>query len=233
MGGVGWHGEEAPLRRLALLVVSFSVAAVALVVGVVPSPGVLLGLLTFAGAGWLVALDSACRGRSWIRWLLACALVPPIGLPVFVVVALTDRLAGRHGIEAAWPPPWRLPVFGAAVLAIAAAALALAPLKVQGASVSGKGGYASYSGQCGSALTVAIEGYPWPTTDMVTLPGASAARTTVTDRCFKASGHRLALSVLLLIAALVTLAGAALLLDRRLPPTAEPRHGAQPFRHRL
>ena len=61
----------------------------------------------FVAVAFLIAKDSAARGRSGFRWLLACVFLGPLGIFAFVVVAVLDRLAGRRGIESRWTPAGR------------------------------------------------------------------------------------------------------------------------------
>jgi hypothetical protein len=207
---------------------ALSGVAAALLAGIgmllLPSPldwravaGVVVAVGFVVALGVLITQDSAARGRSGWGWLAACALLTPLALPAFVVIAVYDRLRGRRGIEARWSPGGRWYVLGGLVLVVVAAGLAVSPVDVPGVSVSVPGASGSFSGSCSSALSVSLgtgsygrssywqSGAPAVLTD---------ARTTVAGRCSAVASDRMRASGICLGGALV-LALAGLGMNRR------------------
>jgi hypothetical protein len=164
-------------------------------------------LLAFlAGAAALIVQDTAARGRSRWKWLAACALVPPLGLAAFAVVALYDRLHGRPGIEARWDRAGRWYLLGCLILTLASAGLAVSQVTVQSVSVSAPGASAYYSGSCSSALSVFLGAgtYSDPSYWSASAsPVLTAARSTVAGACSAAATDRVRMSAICLGGALL------------------------------
>lgn len=171
-----------------------------------------------AAVAVIVYLDSTGRGRYGGRWVLACILIPPLAVPAFLVVAVTDRLRGRRGIETVWAPEQRWWLMAGVVLTIAAAALAVSSVQVRGASVDGQGVSGSFSGACGSALSVVTGtgAYGAATLGPQPPPALVAAQATVSQRCSAAAGRRVGGSALCLGGAFcLALIGASVASRRR------------------
>jgi hypothetical protein len=158
------------------------------------------------GVAALIAQDAAARGRSGWKWLTACALVPPLGLPAFAVVAVYDRLRGRTGIEARWDRAGRWYLLGGLILTVASAGLAVSQVTVQSTSVSAPGVSGYYSGSCSSALSVFLGAGPYsdpPYWSADTAPTLAAARSTVAGACSAAATDRMSMSAICLGGALL------------------------------
>lgn len=166
----------------------------------------------------LIAWDSVERGRSGWGWLAACVLLAPLALPVFVVVAVFDRLRGRLGIESRWAPAGRWYLLAGVVLAVAAAILAVSQVQVPGVSVSVPGASGSFSGSCSSALSVSLGTGPYsqfPAWPAGAPPVLTAAQATEAGRCSAAAAGRLRTSAICLGGALLlALAGQGLIRRR-------------------
>jgi hypothetical protein len=157
--------------------------------------------------GWVVAAvclivwDSDARGRSGGWWLFACALLAPIGLPVFVVVGVLDRLRGRLGIEARLAPVARWCLLGVVVLAVPGIVHAESQVRVPGVSVSVPGASGSFSGSCSSALDVFLGNGAYshsfygpagaPPVQASTPPVLTNAWATVAGRCSAVAASRM------------------------------------------
>jgi hypothetical protein len=159
----------------------------------------------------VIVRDSAARGRSRWGWLAACALLAPLAVPAFVVVAGYDRLRGRLGIESRWSPAGRWYLLSGLVLALVAGGLAVSWVQVPGLSMSAPGASGSFSGSCSSALAVSLGagmyGDPsyWPADEPRVL---TTARATVAGRCSAAADDRMTAGAVFLGGALLlTLAG--------------------------
>ena len=180
-------------------------------VAVLVAAGALLGWRQVAGfvvpAGLLVAAavlivrDSGERGRSGGGWLAACVMLAPVAVPVFVVVAVVDRLRGRRGIESRWAPAGRWYLLAGVVLAVAAGAVAMSQVRVPGISVSTPTASGSFPGRCSSALAVSLGTGPYghlragPTG---LPPVLAAAQATEAGRCSAAAGDRMSVSAVCL-----------------------------------
>jgi hypothetical protein len=154
----------------------------------------------------LIVRDSAERGRSGWRWLAACALLTPLAVPAFVVVAVCDRLRGRLGIESRWAPAGRWWLLASVVLAVVAPMPALSQVQVPGVSVSVPGASGTFSGSCSSALSVSLgtgtygRNQDWPAGDP---PVLAAAQATEAGRCSAAAAGRMTESAICLGGALL------------------------------
>jgi len=203
----------------ACVVVTTALLTAGLVVGRGPAVYLVVALSALVGVAWLVLEDSKARGRRGGRWLAGCIVLGPVGLSAFLVVAVLDRARGRLGIEGRWPSPGRWCFLAGAVMGIAAASIALAPLSVQGVRFSSPGTSADITGSCSSALSISLAGVPYNTSAVPDVAGGLtrvlAADNTVDNRCSVAASRRLGLSTLCLVGALlVSLAGAGM--SRRL-----------------
>jgi hypothetical protein len=54
------------------------------------------------GVAFLIAQDSAGRGRPGMGWLAACVFPAPLAIPAFVFVAVSGRPRGRRGLGSWW-----------------------------------------------------------------------------------------------------------------------------------
>ncbi|MGI8753612.1 MAG: hypothetical protein ACR2MN_15120 [Acidimicrobiales bacterium] len=216
-----------PVRVGVSLVLS---ATAIVVIGVLVGWGagfavVVVSVALVAGLASLVFVDSVVRGRSGWRWLLGCALFPPVAIPVFLIVAVLDRSRCRHGIEGGWHPAERWYLLAGLVLAVAAAVLVLSPVHVPGESVSVPGASANFPGSCSSALSVSLGGGPYgylPPTPSGAASAIDAAQATVAYRCSAAGARRVAAGALCLGAALlVSTLGAGM--ARRRDPRRRPQ----------
>ena len=151
--------------------------------------------------GVLIGADASRRGRSGPGWVLACAFLAPIAIPLFLLFAVTDRTHGRSGIEASWPRPARWCALASVVLAVAASLMALANMSVPGETVSTVNASGNFSGHCSNALSEALGDNPFGGDPTPATPAALAtAQRDVQARCSAAAARRMA-------AAAITLGG--------------------------
>jgi hypothetical protein len=203
------------------------VAVVLLMVGLVMPAGtsinwravaeLVIGLSVAVTTLALVARDSAARGRSPWGWVIACVFLAPLAIPVFLIVAVYDRLRGRVGIESRWAPGGRWLLLSAIALAMTAAVVAGSTVQVPSMSVSVPGSTGYYSGSCGSALSVVLGNGTYAPVSPAAFGGSkllATAQSTVAGDCLAAADDRMTDSAILLGTALL-LALAGLAVNRR------------------
>lgn len=123
------------MNRVPLLaaaaILSVTVAAI---IGVLnggdQAAGALVTLGCLIGFGMLIVRDTVARGRGAGRWLLACIFLAPVAVPLWLIVAVYDRIGGRLGIEARWEPAVRWCLLAGLVLAALSGFLALRSISV-------------------------------------------------------------------------------------------------------
>lgn len=171
-------------------------------------PIVLLGGVL--GVAYLIVADSEARGRAGWGWLALCFLLAPFAIPVFLFLAVRDRLQGRRGIEARWDPARRWYLLAGVVLAVAAVVVALGPIHVASVTVTSgdpTSGYTSsstISGSCTSALDVVTGNDDYGQDSAGQSAAVAAANLTLERRCSTQALRRMT-------AGAVGLAGAFLL----------------------
>jgi hypothetical protein len=173
--------------------------------GDLPGWQVVAGLVVpvgfFLGVAFLIAQDSAERGRSSMAWLLACVFLAPVAIPAYLVVAVFDRLRGRRGIESRWAPAGRWYLLAGVLLAVAAGVLAVSPVNVPGMSVHTRTASGSFSGHCSSALSVSLGAGSYDhfaARSAGAPPALTSAQATVANRCSAAAADRMAASAMCL-----------------------------------
>ena len=159
------------IAAAALVVVATGLSMYAVLVGWQQKSDVLFVAVAVVGYVWIIVTDSSLRGRSGGGWLLACVLVAPIGLTLFLLVAVRDRIRGRRGIEAFWPPGARWCFLAAIGMAVTAVVLAFGQISVARPNLGTIPGFSGViTGSCdNNALSLSLGNAP-PITEMLSAP---------------------------------------------------------------